>query len=248
VGRPILLGSVRARWSVLKIDKRPTRCRAVGTQVRCIAFSRARAPVTLLRNFKTLIASGALLSVGAHHALAQPTNQTPLPPLTGTHSVGRAQFDCVDESRPDSTTPSGHREINALVWYPATPAREAEQPDGCRQVSEVCWSEYSRGHPGIRPTPNLRSIRSRHPTVFGNGSLSPTSSESHCRSNSGTVITSLHPPGGGRSCELPIYAGKSLKLAALHKVSVIPSVTFASCLRPSSGACEHFGIGYAILI
>jgi hypothetical protein len=47
----------------------------------------------------------------AQHADAQAADQSPLPPPTGQHSVGRAQFDWIDESRADSTTPSRHREV-----------------------------------------------------------------------------------------------------------------------------------------
>jgi predicted dienelactone hydrolase len=42
-----------------------------------------------------------------------------LPPPRGPHAVGRAEFDWLDESRPDPFVPSQKRELDALVWYPA---------------------------------------------------------------------------------------------------------------------------------
>jgi len=117
--------------------------------------------VILLKRVKTFVVSVAVLAIAAEHADAQVADQSPLPPPTGQHSVGRTQFDWVDESPSDSTTPSRHREIVVWAWYPATPARGAHPAVWMPgKWGEVFWSEYSKGHPGLGAGPNLSSIRS----------------------------------------------------------------------------------------
>jgi hypothetical protein len=57
---------------------------------------------------------------------ARATTQSPLPTPTGPYEVGRKELDWVDTSRPDSDSPSGHREIVVWLWYPASPKKGAE--------------------------------------------------------------------------------------------------------------------------
>src|SRR5262245_29588018 len=54
------------------------------------------------------------------------TTQSPLPAPTGPYAVGRTEFDWVDSSRPDSDSPSEHREIAVWLWYPASPRNPSE--------------------------------------------------------------------------------------------------------------------------
>lgn len=59
-------------------------------------------------------------------ALAQ---QNPLPAPTGPYAVGRTLFNWVDESRVDLLNPKGYREIPVWVWYPASPASDAQKAE-----------------------------------------------------------------------------------------------------------------------
>jgi hypothetical protein len=62
----------------------------------------------------------AAISPCGKAALGRDGAQSPLPAPTGPYSVGRTQFDWIDESRPDPDMPSEHREIVVWVWYPAS--------------------------------------------------------------------------------------------------------------------------------
>jgi len=116
-------------------------------------------PVTTLV-VKTLLVSVVLLGTMGQHADAQGTDQSPLPAPTGRHSVGRAEFEWIDQSRPDPSSPSRHREIIVWAWYPATPNRGADPAVWMPgKWGEVFWSEFAKGRPALTVRPNLSLIR-----------------------------------------------------------------------------------------
>jgi dienelactone hydrolase len=90
-----------------------------------------------------------LAAVGAASSvLGQASFRSPLPAPTGPYAIGRTSFDWIDESRLDSVTPHGHREVVVWLWYPATPkvsAQPAEWQPG--KWGELFWSRYVRNHP-----------------------------------------------------------------------------------------------------
>ena len=55
------------------------------------------------------------------------SNEFSIPKPTGAHQVGTEYFYFVDQSRPESFTKSksDFREVTGQVWYPATPAADA---------------------------------------------------------------------------------------------------------------------------
>ena len=57
-------------------------------------------------------------AIAATSILGQELFPSPLPAPTGPYAVGRTSFDWVDESRSDSATPHGHRELVVWLWYP----------------------------------------------------------------------------------------------------------------------------------
>ena len=117
--------------------------------------------MTPFRDVRALLATAALLGGPRQHVNAQVADHSPLPPLTGQHSVGRAVFDWIDQSPSDSTTPRRHREVVVWAWYPATPARGADPTVWMPgKWGEVFWSEYSRARPGLGTRPDLNVIRS----------------------------------------------------------------------------------------
>lgn len=74
---------------------------------------------------KMMIATIALLAWCWHTNYAQ----SPLPAPTGSYAVGRTIFNWVDESRVDLLSPKGYREIPVWVWYPAAPAKDAQNAE-----------------------------------------------------------------------------------------------------------------------
>lgn len=106
------------------------------------------------------IAITAAMCVAAGRIHAQTGESSPLPPPTGAHAVGRAQFAWIDDSRADPQTPSRHREIVVWIWYPAIPrpgAQHAEWMPG--KWGEVFQSEYAKSHPGTGVSASAVSIR-----------------------------------------------------------------------------------------
>jgi dienelactone hydrolase len=71
-----------------------------------------------------LVALAVMLTGVAGSANAAPTLSL-LPMPTGSYAVGRKFFDWIDESRSDTESPNGHRELVVWVWYPASPVAGA---------------------------------------------------------------------------------------------------------------------------
>jgi hypothetical protein len=73
-----------------------------------------------------------------------------LPHPSGHFSIGRADFDWVDESRPEplSTLPGAHRELLVSLWYPAEPNQHSA-PDAL----------YYPGAPIINEAPEGKALR-----------------------------------------------------------------------------------------
>jgi hypothetical protein len=72
-----------------------------------------------MKGSKLLLAIAALVSALVHETGGQLANRSPLPDPTGHYAVGRTAFDWIDQSRPDSLSPSRHREVVVWAWYPA---------------------------------------------------------------------------------------------------------------------------------
>ena len=53
-----------------------------------------------------------------------------LPAPAGSHSVGRVEYDWVDQTRPETfgLGHDGHRELDVWIWYPASPAATRQAP------------------------------------------------------------------------------------------------------------------------
>jgi hypothetical protein len=102
---------------------------------------------------------------------ARETAQSPLPAPTGSHAVGRREFDWVDPSRPDPDSPGGHREIAVWLWYPASPKMGAEAaewmpgkwgelllPDYFAKRHRLAGTSLSEVEAGLKKYP-IRTIR-----------------------------------------------------------------------------------------
>ena len=73
-----------------------------------------------------------------------------LPRPSGQFSIGREDFDWVDESRPEplSTLPGAHRELLVSLWYPT----KANQPSGAH-------APYYEGASIINKSPESKTLR-----------------------------------------------------------------------------------------
>jgi pimeloyl-ACP methyl ester carboxylesterase len=118
-----------------------------------------RATVQRMNGHKLSLAIASLVGALVQGADGQVANRSPLPVPTGRHTVGRTAFDWIDQSRPDSTTPSHYREVVVWAWYPAAvhAGESAEWMPG--KWGQVFWSEYSKGHGGSSAVPDLSAIR-----------------------------------------------------------------------------------------
>jgi dienelactone hydrolase len=95
---------------------------------------------------RCLVVALAVMLAGS--ANAAPT-VSPLPVPTGPYSIGRQSFDWIDDSRPDTESPNGHRELIVWVWYPASPvagARPAVLFPG--QWGDLFRSDFAKLVPG----------------------------------------------------------------------------------------------------
>ena len=92
-----------------------------------------------------LLALAFAISVSSS-ALAQ---QSPLLAPTGPYAVGRTLFNWVDETRVDLLSPKGYREIPVWVWYPASPASDAQKAEWLPGA----WGDIFAAIIAPRPTP-----------------------------------------------------------------------------------------------
>jgi dienelactone hydrolase len=67
-----------------------------------------------------LVVTVAVMLAGCSGSTSAAGMLSPLPVPTGPYSVGRKSFDWTDESRSDTESPNGHRELVVWVWYPAS--------------------------------------------------------------------------------------------------------------------------------
>jgi dienelactone hydrolase len=120
---------------------------------------------------KRLLAIAALVGALVQGAGGQVANRSPLPVPTGRYAVGRTAYDWIDQSRPDSTAPSRHREVVVWAWYPAAVrgGESAEWMPG--KWGELFWSEYSKDHGGLGAVPDLRAIRTH---AYADASVEPS--------------------------------------------------------------------------
>jgi dienelactone hydrolase len=72
-----------------------------------------------------LVVAVAVMLAGCSGSASAAGMLSPLPGPTGPYSVGRKSFDWIDESRSDTESPNGHRELVVWVWYPASPVAGA---------------------------------------------------------------------------------------------------------------------------
>jgi pimeloyl-ACP methyl ester carboxylesterase len=82
--------------------------------------------------------------------------QSPLLAPTGPYAVGRTLFNWVDESRVDLLSPKGYREIPVWVWYPASPASDAQKAEWLPGT----WGDIFAAIIAPRPTPGQPASQS----------------------------------------------------------------------------------------
>jgi len=104
--------------------------------------------ITRRAMFQRLMVMSFLFTVYRCAGYAQ-QSQSPLPAPTGPYAVGRTLFNWIDESRVDLLNPKGYREIPVWVWYPASPASDAQKAEWLPGT----WGEIFAAFIAPRPVP-----------------------------------------------------------------------------------------------
>ncbi|HEV2667579.1 MAG TPA: hypothetical protein VG324_21870, partial [Blastocatellia bacterium] len=89
-------------------------------------------------------------------SLSGQAQESPLLAPTGPFAVGRTLFNWVDESRVDLLSPKGYREIPVWVWYPASPASDAQKAEWLPGT----WGDIFAAIIAPRPTPGQPASQS----------------------------------------------------------------------------------------
>jgi dienelactone hydrolase len=129
--------------------------------------------------------AGFASSAGA----ASAARLSPLPAPTGPYAVGRKSFDWIDESRSDTESPDGHRELVVWVWYPASPvagARPAALFPG--QWGDLYRSSFAKLVPGSVAEEKKHSIHTITSHAYPDAPV---------RSGSEAYPVVVFVPGGG---------------------------------------------------